>query len=346
MLVATGPGATALARTPCGPYMKATLLVMPTTACLEAVYAMPAADPRRDASEAMLTIDPCPVASSRGRAARISRMGPVALTRMTRSQVSSSISAAGRKPSMMPATLASPCSRPLAAATTALAVAGSAMSPATVATRLPGTASASSARRSSMMSVATTVAPSVAKRTAVARPIPDPAPVTMTVLPAKRSAAMICSCRREGAAGPRRLDGAESEAHNGCPRVGCSRASLVCFGSGSDEPAVLLHEGQSAPGAAQAPGVSGVGQRRHDGDQGVDDVVVHDRVGGHAGLTGGGDLVQRELGQPHAGHHHRGGDGGDPQPDAGDQGEADAEQAEHEQPVDDRVAGQGVEEVL
>ena len=46
MLVMVGPGATALKRKPFGPYITAEFLVRPTTACLDAVYAAPAADPR------------------------------------------------------------------------------------------------------------------------------------------------------------------------------------------------------------------------------------------------------------------------------------------------------------
>src|SRR5690349_13192178 len=58
------------------------------------------------------------------------------------------------------------------------------MSPATVTT---DALSANAARRSAEMSAAITLAPSPAKRIAVASPMPAPAPVTIAVLPAKRS---------------------------------------------------------------------------------------------------------------------------------------------------------------
>ena len=86
------------------------------------------------------------------------------------------------------------------------------------------------------------------------------------------------------------------------------------------------------PQPAQAPGVTGVGDGQGDQDEGVDDVVVDDRVGRH-GLTGRGELGQRPLGRPHQQHHHGAADGRDPQPDPQDQGDTDAQQAEHEQPV-------------
>jgi hypothetical protein len=84
---------------------------------------------------------------------------------------------------MIPATLATPWSSPSHAAMTASIVRLSATSPATVLTSDSGSDAFTSSSRSATMSVATTLAPSSASLTAVARPIPEPAPVTMTVFP-------------------------------------------------------------------------------------------------------------------------------------------------------------------
>lgn len=86
MPVATPPGATALTRMPCGPYMKAADLVRPRTPCLETVYAVPEELPRSAASEATLTIEPAPAAIMSGRTARDSLKPPVRLMPMTRSR--------------------------------------------------------------------------------------------------------------------------------------------------------------------------------------------------------------------------------------------------------------------
>ncbi len=108
------------------------LFVKPTTACFDVAYAVPDADAREPASDPTLTIEPFPASSMRGRTARVRRMTAVTLTVMTRSHVASSTSALGRKPSMMPATLARASTRPPAAATTASIVVWALTSPATV----------------------------------------------------------------------------------------------------------------------------------------------------------------------------------------------------------------------
>jgi hypothetical protein len=122
-----------------------------------------------------------------GSAARVSRNGAVRLTRMTRSHSASDTSAAADIPSMMPALFTSTSSPPkvsTAAATTCSTTAGSLRSPVT-ATAVPPAASISATTAlavSALTSATTTLAPSPANRSAAARPMPEPAPVTTTLL--------------------------------------------------------------------------------------------------------------------------------------------------------------------
>ena len=87
---------------------------------------------------------------------------------------------------MIPATLASASTRPLALATTTAAPSPVTTSAVTGISARPEFPAVSSLSRASEMSAATTVASSRASRSAVARPMPEPAPVTMAVLPANR----------------------------------------------------------------------------------------------------------------------------------------------------------------
>jgi hypothetical protein len=87
---------------------------------------------------------------------------------------------------MIPATLARASTRPPAAATTAWVPSSVATSPATGTRSRSGNSAVSRSRRSAAMSAITTRAPSWARRSAVARPMPEPAPVTMAVRPVKR----------------------------------------------------------------------------------------------------------------------------------------------------------------
>lgn len=59
MFVFTAPGAIALQRIPNLAYWNPTFLVIPTTACLEAVYITPALEPFNPPAEAIFTITPC-----------------------------------------------------------------------------------------------------------------------------------------------------------------------------------------------------------------------------------------------------------------------------------------------
>src|SRR6266536_1899115 len=114
----------------------------------------------------------------------------------------------------------------------------------------------------------------------------------------------------------------------------------------SQEPAVALDERELRPELAQPPGAA---RRQHgDRDHGerVDDVVVDDRVARRAQRAIRGVLGQRPLRRPHE-QHHRGATGGrDPQRDPEGQRHADAEQAEHEQPVRPRGPRPAVERRL
>ena len=91
-------------------------------------------------------------------------------------------------PSMMPATLARPSMRSPAAFTIDSISASLVMSPVTVTMVPSGDACASASSRSAVTSTAITRPPSAMICSAVALPIPDAAPVTMTVFPVNRSA--------------------------------------------------------------------------------------------------------------------------------------------------------------
>ena len=65
------PGPTALTRIPCLAYSIAAVFVMPTTPCLADTYATDCAKPTVPRIDAMLTIEPPPVASMAGISARM-----------------------------------------------------------------------------------------------------------------------------------------------------------------------------------------------------------------------------------------------------------------------------------
>ncbi len=88
----------------------------------------------------------------------------------------------------MPATFASPSMRSPAAASTASIASCVVRSPATVTMSASGSSALRASSFSAAMSLAITRPPSRAMREAVALPMPEAAPVTMTVLPAKRPA--------------------------------------------------------------------------------------------------------------------------------------------------------------
>ncbi|UMG91891.1 GNAT family N-acetyltransferase [Nocardioides sp. TF02-7] len=148
-------------------------------------------------------------------------------------------------------------------------------------------------------------------------------------------------------AGGRRADGLAAPAaptsvrrtarrarHPGMRTAPPGAGGAVRFGGSSAEDGVLPDQLGLGPGLAEAPGVAGQGQRQHDHDHGAHQVVVDDRV-----------VLQRESGEPH--HHvERGaGDRGGPHADPEDEGEADAGEADHEEPVGPGVARDAVEEL-
>ena len=94
---------------------------------------------------------------------------------------------------MMPATFASPSTVGPAASMICSIVAASAMSPATITIRSSEASARSASSRSAEMSAPITRAPSRCKRTAVARPMPDPAPVTMIVCPVNPDACSMAA---------------------------------------------------------------------------------------------------------------------------------------------------------
>ena len=146
---------------------------------------------------------PVPAASISGRTARVRRMGPVRLTLNTLSQVASSTSAGGRKSVHDPGDVGQPVHPALGRSHNRSGgvrrgdVSGDRDD---VEITQFGSKTAS---RCSTTSVAMTLAPSCARRVAVASPIPEPAPVTMTVFPAKRDGYAAGCMAYSSAYGPR-----------------------------------------------------------------------------------------------------------------------------------------------
>ena len=147
-----------------------------------------------------MTIEPPPWASIVGMTARVSFMVPVTLTRMTRSQTASDRSPTGVMSSMIPAMFARASIVSPAASTMAAMPASSVMSAVSETMSEPACSATNSSRRSWLTSTAMTRPPSRATREAVARPMPEPAPVTMTVWPVKRPSLMRSVHSRSGTA--------------------------------------------------------------------------------------------------------------------------------------------------
>ena len=152
----------------------------------------------------------------------MSRKVPSTLTAMTRDQTASLTSCSGVMSSMIPATFASPSTRPSAAATIFAIESSEVMSPATA--TAPGISATAASRRSCEMSTATTFPPSAATRAATARPIPEPAPVTMTVLPSNRPGVMRST---HGAA----IGGAGGSSSSSSPSSSAAGAAANALGS-------------------------------------------------------------------------------------------------------------------
>ncbi len=131
----------------------------------------------------MTTTEPEPRAIMPGRKARQASIVPVTLTRRVSSHSSSGISTSGALGPPMPLLLTSTSTRPnspTAACAAASIDAGSRRSIATTRARRPAvrTCSATSSMGPADRPARTTSAPSAASRSAIARPIPLPAPLT------------------------------------------------------------------------------------------------------------------------------------------------------------------------
>src|SRR4051794_19573929 len=166
----TVPGISAFTRTPCGARSTCIDFVSASTAPFDAAYETRRPIPVSAITDDMFTIDPERCAIIVGTTARHMRKIPRALTRITRSQSSRVVSVTSPTPAI-PALLKSTSMRPCCSRTDAASAAvcsSSATSTSWVTPSAPP-----------LMSAATTVAPSRAKRSAVARPIPEAAPVTM-----------------------------------------------------------------------------------------------------------------------------------------------------------------------
>ena len=121
-----------------------------------------------------------------GRTARDRRIMPSTLTAMTRDHTSSVTSCIGAMASMIPAMFARQETADPTSATISRTADSSVMSATFVVTSKSARERRRSSRREAEISTAMTRPPSRATLAAVARPMPDPAPVTMTVFPEKR----------------------------------------------------------------------------------------------------------------------------------------------------------------
>src|SRR5499426_694186 len=194
MGVHTGPGAIALTRIPFGPSWTATERTNPITPALAVAYAV-RPYPRSPAIDDTQITAPPPRRAIAGTAACVARNIDLRSTAMTRSHSSSVVSSRPLRDSMP--TLLCRMSTPPQRSTAAFTIA--AHSAARVTSAACATASPRSARiaatvssaRSFIWSTQKTLAPSRAKRMAVALPLPrpgprEPAPVTIAILPFRR----------------------------------------------------------------------------------------------------------------------------------------------------------------
>ena len=158
------------------------------------MYAAQAAEPRRPASEATFTTEPEPASSISGTTARVRRMRAVTLIRKTRSSVVVDFvdgeavhDARDVREGVDPAARGGDDGGDGFFGGDVTGHGDQVKAP------VPGH---QGVQRSELMSAAMTRPPSLATRRAVARPMPEPAPVTMTVLPAKRPAVMVPAMKR------------------------------------------------------------------------------------------------------------------------------------------------------
>src|SRR2546428_653692 len=180
--VATEPGQIATTRTPCLRTSSIKLLEKPSTACLDAQYAVPPSTPFFPASDAMFTIVPVPTSSMLFRNARVTRYRERPLTPIVSSQSSSESCTSGlNRP--IPALFTSTCGVPRSRVTNAAKASTQAASDTSHGMPIASMPSASRARAVAWTSASVRArmgarAPARAGAKAVARPIPSVAPVT------------------------------------------------------------------------------------------------------------------------------------------------------------------------
>ena len=185
------PGQMALQRIPVPAKRIAVWRVSPITAALEETYAAPP-QPIRPATEATLTIEPVPTFAISALTSRIQYMVPFVLVPRMRSISSSSTLSIGRRPfSRIPALLTRTSIFPkasIAFATRFFTSSTFEMSVTTGRTVPPASliCAATSSSGSARLALMTTLAPSLAKRRAVALPTPEFPPVMIAVFPSKR----------------------------------------------------------------------------------------------------------------------------------------------------------------
>src|SRR2546430_13538328 len=177
------PGQTALMRIPRGAYSSAALLVSPITPCLVAWYAARRGRPTRPPNEEQLTIAPLPCSRIRRSSCFMHAHTPRRLIAFTRSNSSAASSAMSLGGACTPALLNAASSRPkveTVCSTMAATSASSATSQRMPIALWPAATRPFAADRaaSSLMSANVIAAPASANALAVARPIPDAAPVT------------------------------------------------------------------------------------------------------------------------------------------------------------------------
>src|SRR4051794_20964689 len=178
--VRAGPGLMTFTRMRSGASSSASARASPVTPVLAAMYAASPGRGRRAMIDAVTIRLPPPRSRIAGTTAWAARKNAVRLTSSTRSHSARVISVTGFVSAGMPALLwktSRPPKRSTAVWTTRATSASSV-------TSAPTASAPSPSQRCASRSTATTLAPASANRRAVARPMPEPAPVTTATLPA------------------------------------------------------------------------------------------------------------------------------------------------------------------
>src|SRR5262249_11645813 len=194
--VRTRPGATAFTRIPFVAYCRAALFVRPDTPCFVATFPTGPGAPTRPVTEPLFTIEPPPRFNSSGIWYFMQSQTPVRFVATTRFQSSSVVSTIPATDPTRPALLNAQ-SRPPYSLTAFITRAWTSADLVTSARRYPASpplaliAATVFSHPDTSMSPITTLAPSRAKANAVARPIPDAPPVTITTLPNRSGAVPV-----------------------------------------------------------------------------------------------------------------------------------------------------------